>query len=67
MTRDPSPPNERRRASDRALGPQSPAVSALASGGVEQPFFRLDISRSFQLHKRLAIGIALTGLALGGL
>jgi len=30
----------------------------------EQPFFRLDLMRSLQLHRGLAIGIALAGLVL---
>ena len=34
------------------------------SGSSEQPFFRLDILRSLQLHRRLAMGFAVAGLAL---
>lgn len=36
----------------------------LTAMGSEQPFFRLDLLRSLQLHRRLALCIALAGVAL---
>jgi uncharacterized protein involved in exopolysaccharide biosynthesis len=42
-----------------------PAQASYApSGSSEQPFFRLDILRSLQLHRRLAMGFAVAGLVL---
>jgi uncharacterized protein involved in exopolysaccharide biosynthesis/Mrp family chromosome partitioning ATPase len=36
----------------------------IPAANAEQAFFRLDVLRSLQLHRRLALGIALAGLAL---
>jgi Mrp family chromosome partitioning ATPase/uncharacterized protein involved in exopolysaccharide biosynthesis len=41
-----------------------PPMGSSPSQGDEQPLFRLDLARSLQLHRRLAVGIALTGLGL---
>jgi len=42
------------------------ARPSMPSGATEQPFFRLDLKRSLHLHRRLAVGIVLAGLALAG-
>ena len=47
-----------------APGAPSQAAGSLAQGGHEQPFFRFDLLRSLQLHRGLAVGISLAGLAL---
>lgn len=60
-----SVPLQQFRPEDSAPEPPLPVDSSLppASGG-EQPLFRLDILRSLHMHCRLALGIALAGLAL---
>lgn len=40
------------------------SASASAPAAAEQPFFRLDIVRALQMHRRLALGFALAGLVL---
>jgi uncharacterized protein involved in exopolysaccharide biosynthesis len=47
-----------------APGAPLQTVGTLAQGGHEQPFFRLDLMRSLQLHRGLAVGISLLGLGL---
>jgi len=49
---------------DENAGVPLPVGNSLSSGSDERPFFRLDLLRSLQLHRRLALGIALAGLAL---
>jgi uncharacterized protein involved in exopolysaccharide biosynthesis len=44
------------------LPPPVDSPAPPASG--EQPFFRLDLLRALQMHRLLALGIAMTGLAL---
>jgi Mrp family chromosome partitioning ATPase/uncharacterized protein involved in exopolysaccharide biosynthesis len=55
-------PSQQLRAGDNASGAAS-AESSPSLGG-EQPFFRLDLMRSLQLHRRLALWITMAGLAL---
>jgi succinoglycan biosynthesis transport protein ExoP len=50
----------RRRASDKAQV-YAPGAGRAVSPGGEQPVFRLDMMRSLQLHRRLAMGIFLAG------
>jgi uncharacterized protein involved in exopolysaccharide biosynthesis len=50
----------RRRASDKAQV-YAPGAGRSATPGGEQPVFRLDLMRSLQLHRRLAVGIFLAG------
>jgi uncharacterized protein involved in exopolysaccharide biosynthesis len=60
-----SVPLQQFRSEDSASGaPSSPVDNSLPSAGSEQPFFRLDLLRSLQLHRKLALGIALSGVAL---
>ncbi len=40
------------------------AHHATPGSGAEQPFFRLDIVRAFELHRKLALGFAIAGLVL---
>ena len=51
-------------AADQAANMPPPAGSAAAAPGVEQPFFRLDILRAIQLHRRMVLGFAITGIVL---
>ena len=55
---------EQLRPDDGVPGSPSPADNTLSPDSGEQPFFRLDLMRSLQLHRGLALGIALVGLAL---
>ena len=55
-------PQYQRRASDRAQAASSIEVRPDSSSG-EQPIFRLDLLRSLQLHRGLALAILLAGLA----
>jgi len=55
---------EQVRPGDGALGTPSPAGRHLTSEGGEQPILRLDLLRSLQLHRRLALGIMAAGLLL---
>lgn len=48
---------------DRTSGSLSTAPRPFSAGGNDQSLYRLDLLRSLQLHRRLAIGIALAGLA----
>ena len=48
-----------------ARAAQSPKAANLKAASSEQAFFRLDVMRSLQLHRRLALTIAAVGLALG--
>ena len=43
-----------------------PAGKSPSYGGDEQPFFRLELMRSLQLHRRLALSIAVAGLVVTG-
>ena len=56
--------SEQLRVADSAPGTAPSAGISLSDGSVDQPFFRLDLARSLQLHSRLARNIALAGLAL---
>lgn len=47
-----------------AGGAAAPASHPLPPGAAEQPFFRFDIRRALELHRRLAWGFAITGLVL---
>jgi len=58
--RDPAQPG------DAGNGSTASRPSPSSADGGEQPFFRLDLTRSLHLHRRLAMGIALTGLVLAG-
>jgi uncharacterized protein involved in exopolysaccharide biosynthesis len=49
---------------DGSPGAQYPAGSPLGTGNRDQPLFRLNLLRALQLHRRLALGIALAGLVL---
>jgi len=42
----------------------STAARTLASGVTDQPLLRLDILRSLQLHRKLALGVVLAGILL---
>lgn len=42
----------------------APAQPAGQAGVTEQPYFRFDIVRALQLHRKLAMGFAIAGLAL---
>ena len=59
-----SAPMESLHPGEAALGPPSAAMRPIPAANAEQAFFRLDVLRSLQLHRRLALGIALAGLAL---
>ena len=50
---------------DGPLGPPSGSVHPIPAGNTEQAFFRLDLRRSVQLHRRLVLAFALAGLLLG--
>lgn len=50
---------------DGPLGPPSGSVRPIPAGNTEQAFFRLDLRRSVQLHRRLVLAFALAGLLLG--
>ena len=52
------------RSEDSAPGAPPPMDNPLPSAASEQPFFRLNLLRSLQLHRKLALGIALGGVAL---
>jgi uncharacterized protein involved in exopolysaccharide biosynthesis len=56
--------SEQLRPGDGVPGSPSLADNAPSPDSGEQPFFRLDLMRSLQLHRGLALGIALAGLAL---
>jgi len=59
----PEPPTgPRRRSTDLPLPPVTARGAAPAQGS--QPVFRFDIERSMQMHRKLAMGIALGGLVL---
>ena len=49
---------------DGVSGAPLPVGSSLANGSEDRPFFRLNLLRALQLHRRLALGIALAGLVL---
>ena len=51
-------------AAQSAVSAPSPAGGTTAAGGSEQPFLRLDVWRALQLHRWLALGFAMSGLAL---
>ena len=53
-----------RRSGDGNPGAPIPASGPVAPGGHERPFIRLNLLRALQLHRRLALGIALSGLVL---
>jgi len=59
-----SVPSQQSSSEDSASGAPSTADNYLPSAGSEQPFFRLNLLRSLQLHCKLALGIALSGVAL---
>ena len=61
----PSVSAEQLRVGDAALGPPAQTVRSAQAGNAEKAFFRLDLLRSLQMHRRLAWGIALGGLVLG--
>lgn len=46
------------------LPSQARAGSAAPASPAEQPWFRLDMVRAFQMHRRLALGFAIAGLVL---
>ena len=46
------------------LGAQPHADNSAPASGVEQPLFRLDIRRAYELHRRLILGFAIAGLVL---
>ncbi|MDR3727407.1 MAG: hypothetical protein P4K86_10230 [Terracidiphilus sp.] len=58
------PLQEFRPGSDSAPVPPPSAGNSPSTGSNEQPFFRLDLRRSLQLHRGLALGFALAGIAL---
>ena len=62
--RDRSVSLEQVRPGDGGLGSSSPVGRNLSSGSGEQPILRLDLLRSLQLHRRLALGIFAAGLLL---
>ena len=43
-------------------GSMPPAPSSAMGDGTEQPYFRLDIRRALELHRKLALSLAVTGL-----
>jgi len=53
------------RAGDSSIGSPSASMRPIPPGNNEQAFFRLDLLRSVQLHRRLALGCAVAGLVLG--
>ena len=55
------------RSSEADLVSNSAAARPLPVGGAEQAFFYLDVKRSLQLHWRLALRVAIAGVALGAL
>ena len=57
-------PMDRLLAGEGRVAPQSTASSAVAAGNGTQAVFRLDLLRSLQLHRKLALGIAIAGLVL---
>ena len=64
LQRGQSTPTPRRRKDDVAPGLPHPVNGAVAAGNDDRPFFRLNLRRALQLHRRLAMGIALAGLVL---
>jgi polysaccharide biosynthesis transport protein len=64
LQRGQSAPTPRRRKDDVAPGMPRPVNGAVAAGNDDRPFFRLHLRRALQLHRRLAMGIALAGLVL---
>jgi hypothetical protein len=64
LQRGQSAPTPRRRKDDVAPGLPHPVNGAVAAGNDDRPFFRLNLRRALQLHRRLAMGIALAGLVL---
>ena len=64
LQRGQSAPTPRRRKDDVAPGMPRPVNGAVAAGNDDRPFFRLNLRRALQLHRRLAMGIALAGLVL---
>ncbi len=56
---------DRLRVGDSALGPPGSAGRSTVPGNAEQAFFRFDLMRSLQMHRRLAWSIAIGGLVLG--
>ena len=57
-----TPPEPTHRGDGNAAS--SSAVHSLAAGHAEQALFRIDLGRSLQLHRRLALAVAMTGMAL---
>lgn len=64
LQRGQSAPTPRRRKDDVAPGMPHPVNSSVAIGNDDRPFFRLNLRRALQLHRGLAMGIALAGLLL---
>jgi uncharacterized protein involved in exopolysaccharide biosynthesis len=58
------PLQEFRAGGDSAPVPPPSASNSSSTGSNEQPFFRLDLMRSLQLHRGLALGFSLVGIAL---
>ncbi len=63
LQRDQSVLLQQLRSGDGVPGAEIPISDSLTPGRREEPFFKLDLARSLQLHRRLALGIALAGLA----
>jgi len=57
-------PKDANRPGQGALVSASTAARPLPGGTTEQALFRVDLRRSLQLHRRLALLVALTGIAL---
>lgn len=60
----PPAPMDPYRADAGDAGTPSPAPRPFPSGQPEQALFRVDLNRALQLHRRLAMGVALAGVAL---
>jgi len=57
-------PSQQFRPNGVVPGASSPAVGPVGSGNHDQPLLRLNLVRALQLHRRMALGIALGCLVL---
>jgi uncharacterized protein involved in exopolysaccharide biosynthesis len=64
LQRSPSVPLQQFHHGNSVPDTPPPAGSSFPAGKDEQPFFRLNFRRSLQLHRGLALGFILAGLAL---